>query len=152
MVAVKVHETFDFPKIESVTILCFYLKVSKKTVVLIRICYQAIFLRGKSADAFQTKREEGAADRRLNQNLPRLRWSRRESMQFYKTFRMRSIDKNKNIKTTTKNIFFCSIMTTVREGQNGWASLPVIKMKFIFVNKTSSFLIVFKFRKSYIQF
>ena len=36
MVAVKVHETFDFPEIESVTILCFYLKVSKKTVVLIR--------------------------------------------------------------------------------------------------------------------
>ena len=64
---------------------------------------------------------------------------------------MRSIDKNKNIKTTTKNIFFCSIMTTVREGQNGWASLPVIKMKFIFVNKTSSFLIVLKFRKTYIQ-
>ena len=36
MVAVKVHETFDFPEIESVTILRFYLKVSKKTVVLIR--------------------------------------------------------------------------------------------------------------------
>ena len=36
-VVVEVHETFDFTKIESVTILCFYLKVSKKTVVLIRI-------------------------------------------------------------------------------------------------------------------
>ena len=35
-----------------------------------RICYQAIFFRGKSADASQTKREEGPADRRLNQNLP----------------------------------------------------------------------------------
>ena len=38
------------------------------------------FFRRKSADASQTKREEGPADRRLNQNLPRLRWSRRESM------------------------------------------------------------------------
>ena len=36
MVVVKVHETFDFLEIESVTILCFYLQVSKKTVVLIR--------------------------------------------------------------------------------------------------------------------
>ena len=36
MVVVKVHETFDFLEIESVTILCFYFKVSKKTVVLIR--------------------------------------------------------------------------------------------------------------------
>ena len=32
----KVHETFDFTEIESVMILCFYLKASKKTVVLIR--------------------------------------------------------------------------------------------------------------------
>ena len=39
----------------------------------------------------------------------------------------------------------------MREGENGWASLPVIKMKFIFINKTSSFLIVLKFRESYIQ-
>ena len=36
MLVVKVHETFDFLEIESVTILFFYLKVSKKTVVLIR--------------------------------------------------------------------------------------------------------------------
>ena len=36
MVVVKVHETFDFADIESVTILCFYLKVSKNTVVFIR--------------------------------------------------------------------------------------------------------------------
>ena len=36
MMVFKVHETFDFTDIESVTILCFYLKVSKKTVVLIR--------------------------------------------------------------------------------------------------------------------
>ena len=32
----KVHETFDFPEIESVMILHFYLKASKKTVVSIR--------------------------------------------------------------------------------------------------------------------
>ena len=32
----KVHETFDFTEIESVMILCFHLKASKKTVVLIR--------------------------------------------------------------------------------------------------------------------
>ena len=32
----KVHETFDFTEIESVMILCFYLKASKKTVILIR--------------------------------------------------------------------------------------------------------------------
>ena len=32
----KVHETFDFTEIESVMILCFYLKASKKTVVSIR--------------------------------------------------------------------------------------------------------------------
>ena len=50
MMVVKVHEAFDFPEIESVTIFCFYLKVSKKTVVSIWICYQAIFFRGKSAE------------------------------------------------------------------------------------------------------
>ena len=32
----KVHETFDFPEIESVMILHLYLKASKKTVVSIR--------------------------------------------------------------------------------------------------------------------
>ena len=32
----KVHETLDFTEIESVMILCFYLKASKKTVVSIR--------------------------------------------------------------------------------------------------------------------
>ena len=83
MVVVKVHETFDFLEIESVTILCFYFKVSKKTVVLIRTRENLLsgdLFRGKSADASQTKREEGPADRRLNQNLPRLRSSRRESM------------------------------------------------------------------------
>ena len=32
----KVHETFYFTEIESVMILCFYLKASKKTVVSIR--------------------------------------------------------------------------------------------------------------------
>ena len=36
-VVVEVHETFDFTETESVAILCFYLKFSKKTVVLIRI-------------------------------------------------------------------------------------------------------------------
>ena len=36
MVAVKVHETFDFAEIESVTILRSYLKISKKAAVLIR--------------------------------------------------------------------------------------------------------------------
>ena len=67
MVVVKVHETFDLTEIESVTISCFCLKVSKKTVVLIWIWYQPMIFRGKSVDASQTKREEGAADRRLNQ-------------------------------------------------------------------------------------
>ena len=32
----KVYETFDFTEIKSVMILCFYLKASKKSVVLIR--------------------------------------------------------------------------------------------------------------------
>ena len=32
----KVHETFDFTEIESVIILCFYLKASKMSVVSIR--------------------------------------------------------------------------------------------------------------------
>ena len=45
-----------------------------------RIYYQAIFFRRKTADASQTKRKDEPPDRRLNQNLPRLRWSRRESM------------------------------------------------------------------------
>ena len=45
-----------------------------------RICYQAIFFRRKTADASQTKRKDEPPDRGLNQNLPRLRWSRRESM------------------------------------------------------------------------
>ena len=36
MVAVKVHETFDFAEIESVTILRSYLKISKNAAVLIR--------------------------------------------------------------------------------------------------------------------
>ena len=59
---------------------------------------------------------------------------------------MRTIDKN-------KNTFFCSIMTQLWEGgeNNGSACLPVIKMKFNLFNKTSSFLIVLKFRKTYVQ-
>ena len=73
-------------------------------------------------------------------------------MQFYKTFRMRSIDKNKNIKTTTKKHFLLfNYDVTVRRGENCWTSWPVIKMKFNLLNKTSSFLIVLKFRKTYIQ-
>ena len=32
----KVHETFDYREIESVMILCFYLKVSKKAMVSIK--------------------------------------------------------------------------------------------------------------------
>ena len=68
------------PKSNQLRFYMFPLKGFQKTVVLIWIWYQAIFFRGKSVDASQTKREEGAADRRLNQNLPRLRWSRRESM------------------------------------------------------------------------
>ena len=66
--------------------------------------------------------------------------------------RMRSIDKNKNIKTTTKKHFrLFNYDLTVRGGENCWTSLPVIKMKFNLLNKTSSFLIVLKFRKTYIQ-
>ena len=42
-------------------------------------------------------------------------------------------------------------MTTVSGGENCWTSLSVIKMKFNLLNKTSSFLIVLKFRKTYIQ-
>ena len=80
MVVVKVHETFDFPEIESVTIFCFCFKVSKKRWSWFQSAFRRSFFRGKSADASQTKREEGPADRRLNQNLPRLRWSTRESM------------------------------------------------------------------------
>ena len=79
----KVYETFDFTEIESVMILCFYLKAPKRRWSWFapeRICYQEIFFWRKWADASQTQREEGPADRRLSQNLPRLRWSRRESM------------------------------------------------------------------------
>ena len=66
---------------------------------------------------------------------------------------MRSIDKNKNINTTTKKKKFrlLNYDLTVRGGGNCWTSLPVIKMKFNLLNKTSSFLIVLKFRKTYIQ-
>ena len=109
----KVHETFDFPEIESVMILHFYLKAPKRRWSRFepeRICYQAIFFRRKSADASQTKRKDEPPDRRLNHNLPRLRWNRRESMSFYTIFRMRSIDKNKNSKTTkTKTLSFVQL-------------------------------------------
>ena len=65
---------------------------------------------------------------------------------------MRSIDKNKNIKTTTKKHFrLLNYDLTVRGGVNCWTCLPVIKIKFHLLNKTSSFLIVLKFRKTYIQ-
>ena len=67
-------------------------------------------------------------------------------MQFYKTFRKCSIDKDK------KNHFVLfNYDVTVRGGENCWTSWPVIKMKFNLLNKTSSFLIVLKFRKTYIQ-
>ena len=55
MVAVNVHETFDFPEIESDTIFLFLLKGFQKTVVLIWICYQVILFRGESADASCTE-------------------------------------------------------------------------------------------------
>ena len=101
----KVHETFDFPEIESVMILHFYLKAPKRRWSRFepeRICYQAIFFRRKSADASQTKREEGPADRRLNQNLPRIKVEQKRVNVILQYLRMRSIDKNKNIKTTKK--------------------------------------------------
>ena len=62
---------------------------------------------------------------------------------------MRSINKNKNIKTTTKKHFLLlNYDVTVRGGENCWTSLPVIKMKFNLLNKPSSFLIALKFRKT----
>ena len=56
MLVVKVHETFDFLEIESVTIFCFCFKVCKKTVVLIWICYQAIFFSGKVGGRLPNKK------------------------------------------------------------------------------------------------
>ena len=50
---------------------------------------------------------------------------------------MRSIDKNKNIKTTKKQhflLFNCDL--SVKGGENGWISLPFIKMKFNLLNKS----------------
>ena len=56
MVVAQVHETFDFLEIESVTIFCFCFKVSKKTVVLIWICYQAIFFSRKVGGRLPNKK------------------------------------------------------------------------------------------------
>ena len=117
----KVHETFDFPEIESVMILHFYLKAPKRRWSRFepeRICYQAIFFRRKSADASQTKREEGPADRRLNQNLPRIKVEQKRVNVILQYLRMRSIDKNKNIKTTKKKkILLFNYDLTVRGGE-----------------------------------
>ena len=55
MMVVKVHETFDFLEIESDTIFHSCFKVSKKTVVLIWICYQAIFFSEKVGGRLQNK-------------------------------------------------------------------------------------------------
>ena len=55
MMVVKVHETFDFLEIESDTIFHFCFKVPKKTVVLIWICYQAIFFSEKVGGRLQNK-------------------------------------------------------------------------------------------------
>ena len=66
MVVVKVHETFDFTEIESVTILCLYLKISKKTVVLIRIRENPL-----SGDLFSGK----VGGRLPNKNGRRTGWS-----------------------------------------------------------------------------
>ena len=66
MVAVKVHETFDFTEIESVTILFFYLKVSKKTVVSIRTKKNLL-----SGDLFSGK----VGGRLLNKKERRSGWS-----------------------------------------------------------------------------
>ena len=79
----KVHETFDFTEIESVMIYVSTERFPKRRWSRFeqdRIRFQEIFFHGKSADASQTKREEGPAERRLNQNLPRFRWSRRQPM------------------------------------------------------------------------
>ena len=43
------------PKSNQIRFFCFCLKVSKKTVVLIWICYQVILFRGESADASCTE-------------------------------------------------------------------------------------------------
>ena len=66
MVVVKVHETVNFTEIESVTILCFYLKVSKKTVVLIRTCKNLL-----SGDLFLEK----VGGRLSNKKGRRTSWS-----------------------------------------------------------------------------
>ena len=60
----KVHETFDFPEIESVMILHLYLKASKKTVVSIRTRqnrYQAIFFSEKVGGRLPNKNERPTA-------------------------------------------------------------------------------------------
>ena len=79
----KVHETFDFPEIESVMILCFYLKASKKTVVSIRTRKNLLsgdLFSEKVGGRLPNKKKRQPPDHRLNHNLPRLRWSKRESM------------------------------------------------------------------------
>ena len=59
--------------------------------------------------------------------------------------------KTKTLKQLQKSIRLFNNDLTVRGGENCWTNLPVIKMKFNLLNKTSSFLIVLKFRKTYIQ-
>ena len=63
----KVHETFDFTEIESVMILCFYLKASKKTVVSIRTRKNLL-----SGDLFSEK----VGGRLPNKKGRRTGWSR----------------------------------------------------------------------------
>ena len=62
----EVHQTFNFTEIESVTILCFHLKVSKNTVVLIRIRENPL-----SGDLFSGK----VGGRLPNKNGRRTGWS-----------------------------------------------------------------------------
>ena len=105
-------------------------------------------VRGRSPN----KKERPTAWSQVKPQFARIKVEQKRVNVVLQDLKMRSIHKNKNIKTTTKKHFLLfNYDVTVRRGENCWTSWPVIKMKFNLLNKTSSFLIVLKFRKTYIQ-
>ena len=109
----KVHETFDFTEIESVMILCFYLKASKKTVVSIRTRKNLLsgdLFSEKVGGRLPNKKERPTAWSQVKPQFATIKMEQKRVNVVLQDLKMRSIDKNKNIKTTkTKTLSFVQL-------------------------------------------
>ena len=109
----KVYETFDFTEIKTVKILCFCLKVSKYPVILIRTRKNLLLgdlFPQKVGGGLPNKKERRTAWSQVTPQFARIKVEQKRVNVVLQDLKMRSIDKNKNIKTTkTKTLSFVQL-------------------------------------------